>query len=53
MLTLSHTSFQTLAGTINIAFRFTALVMVLAFQAISLPAHAGNLNAAEGKASAR
>ena len=49
MLTLSRTLFHTLAGTVKIAFRSTALVMLLAFQAISLPAHAGNLNAADGK----
>ena len=49
MLTLSRTPFQTLAGTIKVAFRFTTFVMVLAFQAISLPAHAGNLSAADEK----
>ena len=49
MLTLSRTSFQALARTVKAAFQFGALVMLLAFQAISLPAHAGNLSAAEEK----
>ena len=49
MLTLSRSSFQILAGTIKVACRFTAFLMVLAFQAISLPAHAANLNATDGK----
>ena len=49
MLTLSRTSLQTLAGTVKVAFRITALVIVLALHAISLPAHVGNLNAADAK----
>lgn len=49
MLTLSRTSFLTLAGTVRGAFQFASLVMLLAFQAVSLPAHAENLSAADGK----
>ena len=49
MLTLSRTSFQTVAGTVKFACQFAALVTLLAFQAISLPAHAGNISAADGK----
>lgn len=49
MLSLSRTFFQTLAGAAKVAIRSAALVMVLAFQATSLPAHAGNLQAADEK----
>lgn len=47
MLTFSRTVFQTLAGTAKVTRHFAALVMLLAFQAISLPAHAENLSAAD------
>jgi hypothetical protein len=49
VLTLSRSPFQTLAGTVKVAFQRTALIMVLVLQVISLPAHAGNLSAADEK----
>jgi hypothetical protein len=49
MLTLSRTFFQTTAGTVKVAFQFAAFITLLAFQAISLPAHAENLSAADEK----
>lgn len=49
MPNLSNIYVQALAGTIKITFQFAALVMLLIFQAISLPAHAGNLSAGDEK----
>ena len=44
-----RTSLNIIASTARIAFQFAVLVMLLVFQAISLPAHAGNLPAADAK----
>ena len=49
MLTLSRPAFQTVARTVKAALNCAALFMLLASQAISLPAHAGDLRANDEK----
>ena len=46
---ISPTSFQTLAATVKVVFQFIVVAMVLAFQAISLPAHAKNIEVVDEK----
>ena len=49
MSTLFHTSSQPLVSSVKGAIQFAAFVLLLAFQAISVQAHAANLEAADEK----
>ena len=49
MPTLCRTFFATLTGAITVTLQFAVMALLLTFQAISLPAHAGELSAGEQK----